>query len=173
MSQGDLIHAYMGGRLSRRTFVRRLVAGGVSFGAAVSYAHLLSQERAHAAGVPDHYGRFIAVECKIPKQDQDQVVADKRVRVRFSVSKPARVEFQISLERPPGNIHYKDLIGTKAIERIGPVERKETFVPLKVNPPHSVDAVRLQDTAPLELVVVARRDRNPKWGYASHLRTLS
>ena len=48
MSQEELISAYLDGQMSRRTLIRRLVAAGVSFGAAVSYAHVLGHGRAHA-----------------------------------------------------------------------------------------------------------------------------
>ena len=162
----------MDGRLSRRTLIRRLVAGGLSFGAAVSYAHLLGQERAHAAGgLPDHYGS-IDVTGKILKQDLDKVIEEERVKVRYSVPKRAQVEFEIWLHRPPGNPHFRDLIGAKVIERVGPVEGKETFVPLKVNPPHSVDALRPLDTARLGPPDGARRHRQPAWGNDFRSRTL-
>ena len=173
MSQGDLLNAYVDGRLSRRTLIRRLVAGGLSFGAAVSYAHLLGQERAQAAGdVPDHYG-FIDVTGKILKQDLDRVIEEERVKVRFSVPKRTQVEFEIWLERLPGNPHDRDVIGAKVIERIGPVEGKKTFVPLKVNPPHSVDALRPLSEANLQLRIWARRNRQPAWGFSERSRTLS
>ncbi len=42
MSQQELIHAYREGGMSRRTLIRRLVASGVSLGAAISYAHLFA-----------------------------------------------------------------------------------------------------------------------------------
>jgi hypothetical protein len=41
VSDEELIQAYAEGRISRRFFIRRLVAAGVSFGAAMSYAQLL------------------------------------------------------------------------------------------------------------------------------------
>ncbi|MDQ2675317.1 MAG: hypothetical protein M3Y34_00780 [Actinomycetota bacterium] len=53
MSRERLAQEYASGRISRRTFVRRLVAGGVSLGAAISYAHLIGQDKA-AAGARAH-----------------------------------------------------------------------------------------------------------------------
>jgi hypothetical protein len=50
MSREELLTAFVEGRVSRRSFVRRLVAGGVSLGAAVSYAQMISPERADAVG---------------------------------------------------------------------------------------------------------------------------
>ena len=58
MSQEQLIGAYLDGRVSRRVLIRRLVAGGISLGAAVSYAHLLSPERAAAQTADDFYPSF-------------------------------------------------------------------------------------------------------------------
>ena len=42
MSDEELIEAYTQGRVSRRVFVRRLVAGGLSVGAAVAYSNALA-----------------------------------------------------------------------------------------------------------------------------------
>ena len=59
VSRDHLVSEYANGNISRRTFVRRLVAAGVSFGAAVSYAHLLEQApaaRASARAHGDEYG---------------------------------------------------------------------------------------------------------------------
>jgi hypothetical protein len=54
-----LVTAYLDRRISRRTLVRRLIAGGVSTGAAISYAQILDPQRAVAATtltpVSDHY----------------------------------------------------------------------------------------------------------------------
>ena len=49
MSRQELVSAFLDGRISRRTLIRRLVAGGVSAGAAISYAQLLAPEHAGAA----------------------------------------------------------------------------------------------------------------------------
>lgn len=58
MSRQELVSAFLDGQISRRTLVRRLIAGGVSAGAAISYAQLLAPERAGAAirgGLSDQY----------------------------------------------------------------------------------------------------------------------
>jgi hypothetical protein len=49
MSRQELVTAFLDGQISRRTLMRRLIAGGVSAGAAISYAQLLAPERAMAA----------------------------------------------------------------------------------------------------------------------------
>jgi hypothetical protein len=49
MSRQELVSAFLDGQISRRTMIRRLIAGGVSAGAAISYAQLLAPERAAAA----------------------------------------------------------------------------------------------------------------------------
>lgn len=55
MSQEQLVEAYIEGRIGRRTFIRRLVAAGVSLSAAVAYTHLLQPAPARAAHTPNLY----------------------------------------------------------------------------------------------------------------------
>jgi hypothetical protein len=55
VSREELVGAYLTGGISRRTFIRRLAAGGVSLGAAVSYAHLLAPTRATAQSSADFH----------------------------------------------------------------------------------------------------------------------
>jgi hypothetical protein len=58
MSRQELVSAFLDGQISRRTLIRRLIAGGVSAGAAISYAQLLAPEKAGAAvraGASDLY----------------------------------------------------------------------------------------------------------------------
>jgi hypothetical protein len=54
MSKEELVEAYLDGRVDRRTFIRKLVAAGVSMGAAVTYAQALSTDA--RANPRDHYG---------------------------------------------------------------------------------------------------------------------
>jgi hypothetical protein len=175
MSTEQIARAYTEGRISRRTLVRRLVAGGISFGAAVSYAHLLNEERAWGRG-EDDYVPPIALEGKIVKQDLDDVIDQERLKVRITVPKRARVEFQVYLRRPERKTGKYALIGErggeKAIQLDGPVTRKTAYVPLKVNPPHSVDALRPLSSADLDLFTIARRNRDPSYGDAFHQRTI-
>ena len=174
MSSPELTAAYAEGRISRRTFVRRLIAGGVSFGAAVAYAHLLNPERAAARALGDEYS-FIGVNAQILPQDLDTVIEEERIRVRYEISHRARVEFQIYLRRPERKTGYYALIGER---KLGPVDRgkREAWVPLAVNPPSSVDALRPNgqplDPAKLDLQAVARRGRQPAWGYDFSKRRL-
>ena len=48
MSRAELVQGYLDGQLSRRVFIRRLVATGVSAAAALSYAGLLEAAPAGA-----------------------------------------------------------------------------------------------------------------------------
>jgi hypothetical protein len=50
MSSEELVNAYLDGGMSRRIFIKRLVAAGTSLGAAVSYAHLLAPDAKAASG---------------------------------------------------------------------------------------------------------------------------
>jgi hypothetical protein len=65
ISSQELIDAYLDGRLSRRVLVRRLVTGGVSLGAAISYAHLLSPSKAAAAAPEDFCDEYPVVDVRI------------------------------------------------------------------------------------------------------------
>jgi hypothetical protein len=50
MSREEIVQSYLEGGMSRRIFIKRLVAAGTSIGAAVSYAHLLAPEAEAAVG---------------------------------------------------------------------------------------------------------------------------
>jgi hypothetical protein len=59
MSKEHLVEAYLRGDLSRRVFVRRLVAVGVSLTAALSYAEMSQVARADPGkGHVEFYDRF-------------------------------------------------------------------------------------------------------------------
>jgi hypothetical protein len=49
MSKQELVEAFLEGRISRRTFIRKLIASGVSAGAALAYAGVLVPAPAQAA----------------------------------------------------------------------------------------------------------------------------
>ena len=56
MSDEELIEGYTQGRISRRVFVRRLVAGGLSLVAAVAYGNALAAGPAAASPLrPAHH----------------------------------------------------------------------------------------------------------------------
>jgi len=48
MPDEELVNAYVEGRISRRVFIRRLVAGGIGLGAALTYAEVLGASAASA-----------------------------------------------------------------------------------------------------------------------------
>jgi hypothetical protein len=59
MSKEELVDAYVNGEISRRSFVRRLVAGGVSLTAAIAYAQMdpqLAEARRWKHKHRGHYG---------------------------------------------------------------------------------------------------------------------
>jgi hypothetical protein len=75
VSSTQIVESYLRGEISRRSLVRRLVAAGVSFGAAVSYAELLRPEWAFAAEncVPDHYDIYdIYPDCDPPPAQEEE-----------------------------------------------------------------------------------------------------
>jgi hypothetical protein len=59
VSRQDIVDSYLQGEISRRSFVRRLVAAGVALSAATAYAELLSPRWAQAATtVTCHYTHY-------------------------------------------------------------------------------------------------------------------
>jgi len=52
VSDEELVDAFTQGRISRRVFVRRLVAGGLTVSAAMAYSQSLAGGMAAAAGKP-------------------------------------------------------------------------------------------------------------------------
>lgn len=93
-----MVNAYIEGNVSRRTFIRRLVAAGVSLGAAVSYAHLLTPQHAGAAAPnsdfyqpnPDFYHPPHPA-VTVGSKSIDAVVRKGTVKVLVSVDEPATV----------------------------------------------------------------------------------
>src|SRR5204862_7468476 len=97
MPQQELVRAYLDGDVSRRVFIRRLVAGGVSLGAAVSYAQLLAPQVARA-GTPfnDHYP---LAQLRIVTRDIVDVRHHKRLRVEVTVGEAMELRMSAFLKR--------------------------------------------------------------------------
>jgi hypothetical protein len=122
VSREDLVALYASGNLSRRAFIRRLVAAGVSFGAAVSYAHLLEgspQARAAGRALGDGYGL----------DDPPTVVIDP-VAGLYDGDGAVTLRGRIDTEGRSGSYHFR--IGRAA----------NPFTWLRTTPPRSLDAVR-------------------------------
>jgi hypothetical protein len=62
-----LVAAYLDGQISRRVFVRRLVAVGVSLSAALAYSEM-NAAQAHATDPCDHYDHYGEGKDKKPKK---------------------------------------------------------------------------------------------------------
>jgi hypothetical protein len=56
MSEEELVKRYLDGRLSRRSFIRKAMAAGVTATAALTYAEMLGSKAAYAAGDPGQPG---------------------------------------------------------------------------------------------------------------------
>jgi hypothetical protein len=140
MSSEELINAYIEGRISRRTLIRRLVLGGVSLGAAVSYAHLLWPERvsAHPEGC-HHPGPPLAI--RIVEEDLNIVIDKKRLKVRVTTDHELNVALTARLIRPEHPSYPFSVVGfaSLAAPAAGTFPAK---IPLMANPPYSVKAVR-------------------------------
>ena len=105
MSRTELVSAFLEGRLSRRTLIRRLIAGGVSTGAAISYAQVLLPKRARAAvttAASDHYPM---VDLEIVSSSLATVRSEGRITVRVRSSEELNFAFfQVFMRNGTGGV---------------------------------------------------------------------
>jgi hypothetical protein len=128
MSREELVGAYLQGGMSRRMFIKRLVAAGTSIGAAVSYAHLLAPE-AEAASAQDgdglaHYEpeiRVVITSARVPA-----VLAARKLDVALSADDPVRFVLRAQI-RHRGKLKT---IGTKQVVFGGAVAGSKVRIPL-------------------------------------------
>jgi hypothetical protein len=101
MSRNEIVTAYLEGGMSRRMFVRRLVAAGVSVGAAVSYAHLLEPQLAHASAGDTRADFYTpaAIDVVLKSKDIDKVVDSGKLRVQLTVDEACNGILEVLLER--------------------------------------------------------------------------
>src|SRR5215212_7909413 len=99
MSQQELIDTYREGGMSRRTLIRRLVASGISLGAAMSYAHIFApaagaeDRRNHADSYEDFYPSD--VRLKIVSNTVNGVVRTGKVRVYVHTDDATEVTLRV------------------------------------------------------------------------------
>lgn len=109
MSREELVSAFLEGRISRRVLIRRLIAGGVSTGAAVSYAQLLRPAQARAATtalVDDHYP---LVDLTFISDSLATVIADARVSVSVASTEEITFAFfRVFLKTDEGGVPIGD-----------------------------------------------------------------
>jgi hypothetical protein len=147
MSAEELVNAYVEGRVSRRTLIRRLTAAGMSMGAAVSYAHLLTPERAVARlGNGGHFD----LEGSILNEPLQKVISRERVRVKVKTTDAINIFVRVRLLRPNSPFPVATIADMR-LTTFGPVVATLT-VPLDYNPPHSVNALKGRKRAKLALV---------------------
>ena len=93
MSRQEAVEAFLQGRISRRTLIRQLVAGGVSIGAAASYAAALEPETAGAAvaGAPDDL--YPLVTLKLDTPSLAWAIANSRLRLIGSCGEEVGLHF--------------------------------------------------------------------------------
>ncbi len=102
MSSEQLVNAYVEGQITRRTLIRRLTALGVSFGTAVSYAHVLAPQasaRRAPKGVEGEYcvpsSEYPEVHLKIKSDDIKKVIDEGVVRARVRAADPGDYRVKI------------------------------------------------------------------------------
>jgi hypothetical protein len=102
MSRQELVDAYLEGGVSRRAFVRRLIASGVSVGAAISYAEVLAPDvlaapRPRAKGtVEDMYP---LVSTRIVTRDISDVRHNARLKVKVTSNSALVVHMAAFVEK--------------------------------------------------------------------------
>ncbi len=94
MSKEELLTAYAEGSISRRIFVRRLVATGVGAGTAVSYAQLLAppaEARSRRGGElpPGSSDHYPLLTMKVMTRDISNVRQRQQLKVKVIVSESA------------------------------------------------------------------------------------
>jgi hypothetical protein len=167
MSREDLVEAYVEGGISRRTFVRRLVAGGVSFAAAVSYSHILAPAANAAIGRAgdgqDHYEPEIEVAIRserIPK-----VVNQRKLEV--TVSTDDSVTFALVAKiRSKGKLRT---IGSKQLTFSGATTDAVVRIPISKA---GRDVLAARDTATVRVECAAtHQNLQPAGAYTSRAAT--
>jgi len=101
MSRQELVDAYLGGALNRRAFVRRLVASGVSAGAAMSYAQVLAPQ-AEAAPPPKRSlidDQYPILSTKIVTRKIGDVRQQQRLKLKITTNTAVVVHIGAFLDR--------------------------------------------------------------------------
>jgi hypothetical protein len=142
LSNQELVHAYSEGNISRRTLIRRLVAGGVSLSAAVSYAHLLAPERSAAA--PQECGdEYPSIAMKVLSANRKKVIEKGRLKIRALPSEVMDVEFTVTTKVAGNAVE----LGRRRLV-IGSASARKLAIPLDdVSPLRGRKRVRVKVTA--------------------------
>jgi hypothetical protein len=124
MSRQELVSAFLDGQISRRTLIRRLIAGGISTGAAISYAQLLAPERAGAAvprgAASDHYP---LVDLTIVSPSLAGVRTSGRIKVRVLSSEELQnARFTVFLKTTAGGVPIGSRFVPNVLNGAGVVE---------------------------------------------------
>jgi hypothetical protein len=105
VSRPELVNAFLEGQISRRTLIRRLIAGGVSTGAAISYAQLLKPEHAGAAVTAAPSDHYPMVDMHVISSSLTTVRNNGRIVVRVLCTEElANSSFLVFLKTANGGI---------------------------------------------------------------------
>jgi hypothetical protein len=130
MSRQELVSAFLDGQISRRTLIRRLIAGGVSTGAAISYAQLLAPERAGAAVGDTQYP---LVDLAIATTSLAGVRSNAYIKVSLTSTEELKNgSFRAFLKKgsPPGGVPVGDKFLATVLKQAG---SRTVNVPVDVN----------------------------------------
>lgn len=128
MSREELVGAYLDGRISRRTLIRRLVGAGVTAGAAISYAQLLKPERA-SAGLGGSNDQYPLVDLRITSKTLADVRRDRRLVVKVTSSEEVKsLRLRVFLKTPAGGVPIGDKSFTNFLAQAG---TRRVWVPIE------------------------------------------
>jgi hypothetical protein len=96
MSNDELVGAYIEGEITRRTLIRKLVAAGVSLGAATAYAHHLAPKASAKGFGPQEYPR---VRLRILSETTAEIARDQSVDVRVKSADPCELTLEMRVEQ--------------------------------------------------------------------------
>ncbi len=103
MSRQEAVAAFLAGRISRRTLIRNLVAGGVSVGAATSYAQMLDPEEADAAlpaGLGDDLYPLVTLQFK--PQTLADLLSTSKVKLVGTCGEEVGLSITVYVRQGPG-----------------------------------------------------------------------
>ena len=140
MSQEQLVAAYLDGRLSRRTLIRRLVVAA-SRSAARSRTRIRCGRRPRWA---DAGRRALRRLVEVLDSDLDRAIAKGGLKVRATVDRPMDLYVEVRLLRNAERTAYPNaIVGSRTLS-FASAGSKAMRIPFDANPPHSLRAVRRQ-----------------------------
>ena len=154
MSQDELVGAYIEGSITRRTLIRRLVAAGVSLGAATAYAHHLAPKAAAKGAGPNEYPR---VKLRILSETTAEIAKDQSVDVRVKSADPCELTLETrGSSRAPGLRRRRSGYSSARRRKEGSPDQVSDFGELKRKQKSTVKVQAISDEGIYNPVVASK-----------------